>query len=192
MTTVTEENKNNEELDENIDIETSEVVEETVDNIEETDETVEVEVEPTEVEKLEQEKAELFDKYQRQVAEFDNFRKRTIKEKATMYGDGITDTVEKLLPVIDNFERAMATETNKDDTFYKGVEMIYKQFNEFLTGLGVEAIQTVGETFDANLHFAVQHEENEEFGENTVSLELQKGYKYKDKVVRPAMVKVAN
>lgn len=146
----------------------------------------------TEVDKLAREKADLLDKLQRQIAEFDNFRKRTIKEKASMYDDGVCDTVEKLLPVIDNFSRAMETTTNKEDSLYKGIEMIYNQFVEILTSLGVEEIQTVGEQFDANFHFAVQHEENEEFGENTISLEMQKGYKYKEKVIRPSMVKVAN
>lgn len=146
----------------------------------------------TEVEKLTREKAELLDKLQRQIAEFDNFRKRTIKEKASMYSDGVCDTVEKLLPVIDNFSRAMESATDKEDNLYKGIEMIYNQFVEILNSLGVEEIKTVGEQFDANFHFAVQHEENDEFDENTISLEMQKGYTYKDKVIRPSMVKVAN
>ncbi|MFV0440296.1 MAG: nucleotide exchange factor GrpE [Lachnospirales bacterium] len=149
-------------------------------------------VEESETEKFKNENLQLKDKLQRQIAEFDNFRKRTIKEKASMYNDGVVDTIEKLLPVVDNFERALSTETNKDDTFYKGVEMIYKQLIENFTSLGVTPIATVGEAFDANLHFAVQHEENEEFDENTISLEMQKGYIYKEKVIRPAMVKVAN
>jgi molecular chaperone GrpE len=132
------------------------------------------------------------DKYQRTLAEFDNFRKRTMKEKASMYDDGVRDTVEKLLPVIDNFERAVAAASNAEDGFYKGIVMIFKQMQDFLDGLGVEYIDAVGETFDPNLHHAVAHVEDETCGEGEIVEEMQKGYKYKEKIIRCSMVKVAN
>ncbi|MBO8434503.1 MAG: nucleotide exchange factor GrpE [Tyzzerella sp.] len=135
---------------------------------------------------------EYLDKYQRTLAEFDNFRKRTSKEKASMYDDGIRDTVLKLLPVVDNFERAISSCQNTDDGFYKGIEMILKQFKEIFTSMGVEEIPAVGEKFDPNLHSAVAHEDNEEYGENEIMVEMLKGYKHKDKVIRHSMVKVAN
>jgi len=144
---------------------------------------------------LEQSKAqaaENLDKYQRTLAEFDNFRKRTAKEKASMYDNGVSDTIEKLLPVIDNFERAVAAPTDKEDGFYKGIVMILKQMQGVLDVLGIEPIETVGETFDPNLHHAVAHTEDENYGENEIAEEMQKGYKYKDKIIRPSMVKVAN
>ncbi len=144
---------------------------------------------------LEQKAAENFDKYQRCLAEFDNFRKRTVKEKASMYDDGVRDTVEKLLPVVDNLERAVAVQegnTQADDAFLKGVQMTLKQFQEILHGMGVEEIKAVGEKFDPNVHAAVAHEDDENYGENEIMLEMLKGYKYKDKVIRHSMVKVAN
>ena len=146
------------------------------------------------VAKLEAQCADYLDKYQRCFAEFDNFRKRTIKEKASMYDDGVRSTVEKLLPVVDNLERAVAVEceNNAENSFYKGVAMTLKQFQEILTSMGVEQIKALGETFNPNLHAAVAHEDNEEYGENVIMLEMQKGYQYKDKVIRHSMVKVAN
>ncbi len=146
------------------------------------------------VAKLEAQCADYLDKYQRCFAEFDNFRKRTIKEKASMYDDGVRSTVEKLLPVVDNLERAVAVEceNNAENSFYKGVAMTLKQFQEILTSMGVEQIKALGETFNPNLHAAVAHEDNEEYGENIIMLEMQKGYQYKDKVIRHSMVKVAN
>ena len=142
--------------------------------------------------KLEAQCADYLDKYQRCFAEFDNFRKRTIKEKASMYDDGVRSTVEKLLPVVDNLERAVECENNAENSFYKGVVMTLKQFQEILTAIGVEQIKALGEPFNPKLHAAVAHEDNEEYGENIVSLEMQKGYQYKDKVIRHSMVKVAN
>ena len=142
--------------------------------------------------KLEAQCADYLDKYQRCLAEFDNFRKRTIKEKASMYDDGVRSTIEKLLPVVDNLERAVAVVENAEDSFYKGVAMTLKQFQEIMTAIGVEPIKALGETFNPNMHAAVAHEDNEEYGENTIMLEMQKGYKYKDKVIRHSMVKVAN
>ncbi len=135
---------------------------------------------------------EVYDRLQRTMAEFDNFRKRTIKEKASMYNDGVRDTVEKLLPVIDNFERAMSTVEKTEDSFYKGVEMILRQFLSMINDLGVEEIVALEQKFDPNLHFAVAHEDNENYAENVVIEVMQKGYKYKDKVIRHSMVKVAN
>lgn len=132
------------------------------------------------------------DRLQRSVAEFDNFRKRTISEKAGMYDNGVRDTIEKLLPVVDNFERAVETAANKEDSFFTGVEMILKQMKEFLNTVGVEEINCVGETFDPNLHNAVMHSEDENYGQNVVAEQLQKGYIYKDKVIRHSMVKVVN
>lgn len=135
---------------------------------------------------------EYVDKLQRTLAEFDNFRKRTLKEKASMYDDGAKDTVEKLLPVIDNFERAIASIEDKTDSFYVGFEMILKQFKEILDSMGVKEIAAVGESFDTNLHFAVAHVEDDTVGENTVVDVMQKGYMFKEKVIRCSMVKVAN
>lgn len=149
----------------------------------------------TALEKKQREYDELLDRLQRTLAEFDNFRKRSIKEKASMYDDGVRDTAAKLLPVIDNFERALQHDNQKaagDDSFYKGVEMILKQFNSILDEIGIEAISAKGDSFNPNLHYAVAHIDDDSVGENTVVEEMQKGYKYKEKVIRPSMVKVAN
>lgn len=146
-----------------------------------------------ELEKKEDAVKELNDRLLRSMAEFDNFRKRTFAEKTAMYDNGVKDTVERLLPVIDNFERAVSTagEEDKQSNIYKGIEMILKQLMEILDGIGVEEIPAEGE-FDPNIHNAVMHIEDEAFGENQVAEVLQKGYKYNDKVIRPSMVKVAN
>ncbi|MDD3278231.1 MAG: nucleotide exchange factor GrpE [Lachnospiraceae bacterium] len=135
---------------------------------------------------------ELTERLQRQMAEFDNFRKRTEKEKSSMYAIGAKDIIEKILPVVDNFERGLAAAENLEDPFAAGMEKIYKQFTTVLTDVGVEAIEAVGQEFDPNFHNAVMHVEDEEAGENIVVEEFQKGYKYKDTVVRHSMVKVAN
>ncbi|MCI1958495.1 MAG: nucleotide exchange factor GrpE [Clostridia bacterium] len=148
-----------------------------------------------ELEKTKAKADEYIDKYQRLMAEFYNFRDRTTKEKAGMYNDGLRDTVEKILPVVDNLERAVNAQRDKatdDDAFFKGVDMILKQFKEILNGIGVEEIPAVGEKFDPKLHSAVSHIEDENFGENTVSIEMQKGYKMGEKVIRHSMVQVAN
>ncbi len=136
--------------------------------------------------------AEYLDKYQRTLAEFDNFRKRTSREKASMYDDGVRDTVEKLLPTIDNLERAIASSKDVEDPLYKGIEMVLKQLKETFKAMGVEEIPDVGEKFDPNVHAAVSHIEDENYGENEVTMVMLKGYKYKDKVIRPSMVQVAN
>ena len=145
-----------------------------------------------EIDTLKAQSADYLDKMQRTVAEFDNFRKRTAKEKATMYDDGARDAVLAILPAIDNFERALKAAPNADDAFVKGVDMIYKQMLGLLDGLGVEAIDAVGKTFDPNLHSGVAHVEDEQFGENEIVEELMKGYTHKGKVIRYSMVKVAN
>ena len=138
--------------------------------------------------------AELTDKVKRQLAEFENFRNRTEKEKSQMYMVGARDVIEKLLPVVDNFERGLKSipEDQKDGPVASGMEMIYKQLIKVLTDLGVTPIEAVGQEFDPNFHNAVMHAEDEELGENTVSEEFQKGYKYKDAVLRHSMVKVVN
>ena len=138
--------------------------------------------------------SELTDRNMRLMAEFDNYRKRTEKEKAAMYGMGAKDVVEKILPVIDNFERgfSLVAEEDMEDPFTQGMEKIYKQFLTVLEGLGVTPIEAVGKEFDPNYHNAVMHVDDENYGENIVVEEFQKGYLYKDSVVRHSMVKVAN
>ena len=137
---------------------------------------------------------ELEDRVKRQMAEFDNFRKRTDKEKSAMYEMGARDIIERILPIVDNFERGLATvpEDAKETPFAQGMEKIYKQFQKTLEDAGVKAIEAVGKEFDPNFHNAVMHVEDESLGENIVAEELQKGYMYRDSVVRHSMVKVAN
>ncbi len=137
---------------------------------------------------------ELTDRVTRQMAEFDNFRKRTEKEKSAMYEVGVKSVVEKLLPIVDNFERGFTTvaEEGKEDSFVKGMEMVYKQILTMFESMEVKPIEAVGEPFNPDLHNAVMHVEDEEFGENIVVEEFQKGYTYRDSVVRYSMVKVAN
>ena len=136
---------------------------------------------------------ELQDRLKRQMAEFDNFRKRTEKEKANMYAIGAKDIIEKILPVVDSFERGLATVENpEEDPFADGMNKVYKQFTTALDELGVTVIEAVGKEFDPNLHNAVMHVEDEEAGENIVVEEFLKGYMYKGSVVRHSMVKVAN
>lgn len=137
---------------------------------------------------------ELTDRLTRQMAEFDNFRKRTDKEKSQMYEIGAKDIIEKILPVVDNFERGLSSMTEEDRAtpFAEGMEKIYKQFMTTLEGIGVKPIEAVGQEFNPDFHNAVMHEENEEAGENIITEEFQKGYMYRDSVVRHSMVKVAN
>ena len=137
---------------------------------------------------------ELNDKVMRQMAEFDNFRKRSEKEKSQMFEIGAKSIVERLLPVLDNFERGLAvlTEEQKQEPFAQGVEKIYKQLFTSLEEAGVKPIEAVGCEFNPDFHNAVMHIEDENFGENIVAEEFQKGYMYKDSVVRHSMVKVAN
>ncbi len=138
--------------------------------------------------------AELTDKVKRQLAEFENFRNRTEKEKSQMYMVGAKDVIEKLLPVVDSFERGIKSikEEEKDNPVASGMEMIYKQLMSALAELGVTPIEAIGKEFDPNFHNAVMHVDDEELGENIIVEELQKGYQYKDVVLRYSMVKVAN
>ena len=131
------------------------------------------------------------DAHLRLAAEYDNFRKRTIKEKDAAYGNGKAGAVEKLLPVYDNLERAV-NQPCTDEAYKKGVEMTMTELVNIFTGLGVEIFGNVGDEFDPNIHNAVMHVDNEELGENTISMVFQKGFKIGDKVVRFAMVQVAN
>lgn len=144
--------------------------------------------------KRDQQIEELTDRVQRQMAEFDNFRKRSEKEKSAMYEVGVKSVIEKILPAIDNFERGFAglTDEQKEDPFVQGMEKVYRQMMTTLEGIGVTPIEAVGKPFDPNFHNAVMHVEEEEAGENTVVEEFQKGYLYRESVVRHSMVKVAN
>lgn len=138
--------------------------------------------------------ADLTDRLKRSMAEFDNFRKRSEKEKATMFDMGARSIAEKILPVVDNFERAMVAAPKEGDgkAFSDGITMIYNQLKKTLEDLGVKPIDCVGQAFDPNFHNAVMHVEDESLGENVVAEELLKGYMYKDSVLRHSMVKVAN
>ena len=206
---VTEETVDNtEETFENVE----ETVEETTEGTEEaTQEEAETEVDDTEDSEETTEKKKIFgrkskkdpkdekieeltDRVTRQMAEFDNFRKRTEKEKSAMYEIGVKSVIEKLLPIVDNFERGFSTvaEEDKEDSFVKGMEMVYKQILTTFETIGVKPIEAVGQEFNPDLHNAVMHVEDETVGENIIVEEFQKGYTYHDAVVRYSMVKVAN
>lgn len=184
-----------------------EAQEEVIENQEETSECEEQTEEPEDAEKgkklfgkkpkkdkKDEQIADLTDKLTRQMAEFDNYRKRTDKEKSAMYEIGAKDIIEKILPIVDNFERGLAavTEEQKEDSFVTGMDMIYKQIMTMLEGVEVRPIEAVGQEFNPDLHNAVMHVEDEEVGENVIVEEFQKGYTYRDSVVRYSMVKVAN
>ena len=162
-----------------------EVIEETA------EQTVEETAAEPEVNPFEEKYNAEHDAHLRLAAEYDNFRKRTIKEKEASYGNGKADAVAKMLPVYDNLERALNQETT-DAAYKKGVEMTMNELVKIFTSLGVEVFGNVGDQFDPNLHNAVMHVENEELGENTIAMVFQKGFKIGDKVVRFAMVQVAN
>ena len=168
------------------DIKAEEAVEEV-----ETTETAEPAEETPQVNEWEEKYNAERDAHLRVAAEFDNFRKRTIKEKEASYGNGKADAVEKLLPVYDNLERALNQPT-EDEAFKKGVEMTMTQLVGIFSGLGVEIFGNVGDTFDPNFHNAVMHTEDENFSENTICQVFQKGFKLGDKIIRFAMVQVAN
>jgi len=155
------------------------------------EETVEETVEETKVDPWEEKYNAERDSHLRLAAEFDNFRKRTLNEKESSCANGKADAVEKLLPVYDNLERALNQPT-EDAAYKKGVEMTMTELTKILTGLGVEIFGEVGETFDPNMHNAVMHTEDENFGENTISMVFQKGFRIGEKIVRFAMVQVAN
>ena len=137
---------------------------------------------------------DLQDRLKRQMAEFDNFRKRTEKEKSQMFDMGARTIIEKILPVVDNFERGLAAvpEDQKEDAFVTGMDKVYKHLMTTLEEIGVKPIEAVGAEFNPDFHNAVMHVEDEELGENIVAEEFQKGYMYRDHVVRHSMVKVAN
>ena len=164
--------------------------EETVEITPEAEETVET-VEVPEVNPWEEKFHAEHDAHLRLAAEYDNFRKRTIKEKEASYSNGKADAVAKLLPVYDNLERALNQETT-DAAYKKGVEMTMNELVKIFTSLGVEIFGNIGDVFDPNLHNAVMHIDSEELEENTLSQVFQKGFKISDKVIRFAMVQVAN
>ncbi len=158
----------------------------------EQEEAVEEESVPkSELDAAKAEVSELKDKYLRTAAEYDNFRKRTAREREALFGDAVAATVAAFLTVYDNLERAIENPTT-DEAYKKGVELTFAQLGEVLKKLNVTVISPLGESFDPNFHNAVMHEENEELGENVVSEVFQKGFKLGERVIRPALVKVAN
>ncbi len=166
-------------------------IEETVETPEVTEETAEAAEEAVETNPWEEKYNAERDAHLRTAAEFDNFRKRTIKEKEASYGNGKADAVAKMLPIYDNLERALNQET-ADAAYKKGVELTMNELLKIFAGLGVEVFGNVGDAFDPNLHNAVMHIESGDLGENTISQVFQKGFKIGEKVVRFAMVQVAN
>ena len=166
-------------------------VEEVIEETAQPEAEAEVVEETVEVNPFEEKYNAEHDAHLRLAAEYDNFRKRTIKEKDAAYGNGKAGAVEKLLPVYDNLERAV-NQPCTDEAYKKGVEMTMTELVNIFTGLGVEIFGNVGDEFDPNIHNAVMHVDNEELGENTISMVFQKGFKIGDKVVRFAMVQVAN
>lgn len=182
-------NKNNEELEKE---QAEEASEETA-KAEKTEETAseEISAEQKRIEELEKQLGDEKDKYLRVAAEYDNFRKRSVNDRLNAVADAQAKVITEILSVIDNFERAMDAECS-DENYKKGVEMIFKQYTGILDKLGVTEIKALGEPFDPNIHHAVNQVEDENFGENTVCQVFQKGYKLGDKVIRCAMVVVAN
>lgn len=148
--------------------------------------------EKDEMKKLAEELAASKEAHIRTLAEYDNYRKRSTREKLAAYGDAKVDCIKELLPVIDNFERALAAEATDLESFKKGIEMTYSSFMEIVKKLGVESFGEAGEQFDPNVHNGVMHVEDEALGENVIADVFSKGYKLGDKILRPAMVKVAN
>ena len=148
--------------------------------------------EPGELEILNAQNAEYLDKYLRTLADFDNFRKRTIKEKSAMFDDGVCDALQKLLPVVDNLERALNSSQDRESPLHKGIEMTMVQLSSVLQGMGVKRIEANGQPFDHAFHNAISHIEDESAGQNEIVQELQAGYLYKDKVLRHSVVVVAN
>lgn len=167
---------------------------ETVTPEEETAETAAAEVTETEqkLQELENNLKDANDKFLRTLAEYDNYRKRSVREKEQAYADSKASVLSEILPVLDNFERAAGNRDASLEDYQKGIDMIFKQFQDILTKLGVESFGEKGETFDPNLHSAVMHTEEEGEPENTISEVFSKGYKLGDKILRPAVVKVVN
>lgn len=175
----------------------NENIEETTETVEETEEVAQEEVaqEKSEADELREKLKEQEDKYYRLAAEYANYKTRTQREKDARYADALIDTAATMLPIVDNLERAMQVEAISDDAkkILEGVGMVLKQVNDSFTKLNIKPIEALGKEFDPNLHNAVMHIEDEEFGENIVAEELMKGYIYNDdRVVRHSMVKVAN
>lgn len=176
---------------------TTDVAEEAAEEVATDDTSEEVAEETQDTEKKDKKDIqieELNDRLVRNMAEFDNFRKRSEKEKSQMFEIGAKSIVEKILPVIDNFERGLGaiTEEEKESAFVQGIEQIYKQFTTALEEVGVTPIEAVGKEFNPEFHNAVMHGEDENYGDNIISDEFQKGYMYKESVVRHSMVKVMN
>ena len=183
-------------VEENIEAQTEETAEETVVETEEKEAQEENTTETPDdgKDKKDLKIEELNDRLMRNMAEFENFRKRSEKEKSQMFEIGAKSIVEKILPIIDNFERGLGTitEAEKESAFVQGIEQIYKQFITALEEAGVKPIEAVGQEFNPDYHNAVMHGEDENYGENIISDEFQKGYMYKESVVRHSMVKVMN
>lgn len=157
-----------------------------------TEEQPDKDLAKAEIAKLMKENSEKEDAYRRMLAEFDNYRKRSVKEKEMMQDKGAADIIEELLPILDDFDRAFSHVPEEKDGVFAGMEMVYKKMLTTLENLGVKEIEALGKEFDHDLHSAISHEENPDFGENTVSEVYQKGYMYKEKVIRHSVVKVAN
>ena len=168
-----------------------ETAEEVTEEVTENAEQPEQAAQPSELEQLQEELKKQQDAFLRLAAEYDNFRKRTTKEKEQSYGNGKADAVTKMLPIYDNLERALNQPT-EDAAYKKGVELTMTELLKILNGLGVEVFGEVGDTFDPNLHNAVMHLDSEEHDENVITQVFQKGFKMGDKIVRFAMVQVAN
>ena len=149
-------------------------------------------VEDSKLEELEKELAAAREAHIRTLAEYDNYRKRTAKEKEATWVDAKASCISELLPMLDNFDRALGVTDSDFDSYKKGVEMIYQGFCDTLKKLGVEAFSEEGDEFDPNFHSAVMHIDDESLGENVIAQVFSKGYKIGEKVLRPAMVKVAN
>lgn len=161
-------------------------------NAEEIIEETEVVAEPSKEEELQKQLDEKNDQLLRIAAEYDNFRKRSQREKEALYAECKASVINALLPVADNFDRIFANPDGTLEDYKKGVEMTFKQFSDVFKNLGIEAFGEVGEVFDPNFHNAVMHTEDDSVGENTITNVLVKGYKLGDKIIRPAMVAVAN
>ena len=193
-----EEKEMDKDIDKNIDSEATEEAVSEADDVKEEQNVEEEQNAEEQTDRKEDKKdaqiAELTDRYKRLLAEFDNYRKRTEKEKSAMYEVGVKDTLEKILPIVDNFERGLATvsEENKEDAFVVGIDKTYRQLTTTLENMGVVAIDTFEKEFDPNIHNAVMHVDDEKYGENAIVEEFQKGYMYKESVLRHSMVKVAN
>ena len=184
-------NINNEELEKEQTEETAEEAIQDADQSAEEAPSEEMSADKKRIEELEKQLGEEKDKYLRVAAEYDNFRKRSVNDRLNAVADAQAKVITEILSVIDNFERAMDAECT-DENYKKGVEMIFKQYTGILDKLGVTEIEALGAPFDPNIHHAVNQVEDENFGENTVCQVFQKGYKLGDKVIRCAMVVVAN